>query len=426
MNARALSVTMTARTDGERDDSAASHELQAQARALRSSASMPWTAKYAPTSPDEMTAQRAAIEQLRMFVKARKPGSLALLHGPQGSGKTSMVHALARSLGMELLEVNASDVRNERSILETLGPALKNQSLFGAGKLILFDEVDGLSGHGDRGGLGALLSLAAETTFPIVATANDPWDSKFNELRKRSVLIPVKGVAYTAIVPVLRRIATAEGLDYSDEALQVLARRAGGDIRAAITDLQTLGSFIDVARVETVEQRDVTGNIIDAVRVVLKTRDPKTARDMLDNLSEDIDEIFLWMDENLPKEYRKPEDLLRGYQAIATADRFRGRIRKWQHWRFLVYCYDLLGPGVALSKSEKYDGFLQVARTQRLLSVWRSKSAKRDSIIAKLATNQHISKKQARREFRILRPVLARAEFLEDEERAWLAEKKRS
>lgn len=392
---------------------------------MASSEHLPWTMKYAPQLPSEMPAQKAALDALRTYVKAHKPGTIALLHGPQGSGKTTMALALARESGLELLEVNASDVRNEKSLTEKLGPALTTRSLFSTGKLILFDEVDGLSGTKDRGGIGALLSLAKTTPYPIVATANDPWDSKFSELRKRSVMIPVRAVAYTSIVPVLRTIADAEGLDYSDDALKTLARRAGGDIRAAITDLQTLGEFVDAARVETIDQRDVQGNIIDAVRVVLKTRDPKTARDMLDNLKEDIDEIFLWMDENLPKEYTAPGDLQRGYEALARADRFRGRIRRWQHWRFLVYCYDLLGPGVALAKHEKYSGFLQVARTQRLLTVWRSKSAKRDSVIAKLAAEQHISRQQARSEFRILRPVLAEAAFLDDEERAWLAEKPR-
>jgi len=386
---------------------------------------LPWTTKYAPASSRDMPAQKAALEQLRSFVQgARKPGQLALLHGPQGSGKTSMVHALARELDLELLEVNASDVRNESSIKEVLGPALMNRSLLSpAGKIILFDEVDGLSGAKDRGGLGAILSLAKDTPFPVIMTANDAWDSKFSDLRKRSLMIQVRGLAYTSIVPILRTIANNEGLEYDDAALQALARRAGGDIRAAITDMQTLGEVISVAKIDTIDQRDVKGNILDAVRIVLKTRDPKVARDVLDTLQEDVDEIFLWMDENLPKEYRKAEDLERAYHVLATADRFRGRIRRWQHWRFLVYCYDLLGPGIALSKSEKYDGFVTIARTQRLLSVWRSKSATRDAIIRKVATEQHISLAAARREFRILRPALKTMSFLEDDERLWLNEK---
>lgn len=386
---------------------------------------LPWTTKYAPHSSHEMSAQKAAVEQVRAFITgSRKPGQLALLYGPQGSGKTSMVHALANELGLELLEVNASDVRNESSIKEILGPALMNRSLLSpAGKVILFDEVDGLSGTNDRGGLGAILTLAKDTPFPVVMTANDPWESKFSDLRKRSVMINVKGLAYTSIVPILRVIANAEGLEYDDAALQALARRAGGDIRAAITDMQTLGEIISVAKIDTIDQRDVKGSILDAVRIVLKTRDPKVARDVLDTLKEDVDEIFLWMDENLPKEYRKAEDLERAYHAIATADRFRGRIRRWQHWRFLVYCYDLLGPGIALAKSEKYDGFIQVAPTQRLLMRWRSKSATRDSIIAKVAREQHISLAAARREFRILRPTLKAMPFINDEERLWLEEK---
>jgi replication factor C large subunit len=382
---------------------------------------LPWTSTYAPKTLDAIQGQQAAIEQLRAYVAAHKRGTLCIIHGAQGTGKTSMVHAFAASMDAELLEVNASDVRNEAAILEVLGPALKQQSLFARTKIILFDEADGLSGTKDRGGISAILKLAKETPFPIVMTANDIWDSKFSDLRKNSILVPARTLAYTSIVPVLKRIADAEGVTYTDDALKTLARRAGGDLRAAITDLQILAPAITTERVETLSERNAAESIVNAIRLVLKTKDPMVARKALDTVQEDLDEIFLWMDENLPKEYRKQEDIARAYDVFSRADVFRGRIMRWQHWRFMVYCYDLIGPGISISKGEKYDGFMQYNPTQRIFALWRAKSAKRDAVVAKLATEQHISKRQARKELRILRKAIAEAPFFTEEEQEWLA-----
>jgi replication factor C large subunit len=360
---------------------------------------------------------------LKQFVTKKPKAKIALLYGPAGCGKTCLVQALASDLNAELLEVNASDVRNEENINLILGNALKQQSLFAKTKIILFDEIDGLSGTDDRGGLAVAIALAKQTTFPVIMAANDPWDQKFSALRKDSVMIQARSLAYTSIVPVLKKIAIAEKLDYSEEALKTLARRTGGDMRAAIIDLQTLGSRVTEELANTLSERNPTENIFNAIRVVLKTKDPRTARQALDGVHEDLDEIMLWMDENLAKEYKKPEDLENAYRMFSQADVFRGRIRRWQHWRFLVYCYDLIGPGISLAKTEKYEGFTQLTPTQRLFAVWRSKSAKRDSIVAKLGSIGHTSKKQARTELRILKPVLKNADWLDEEEKEWLSQR---
>jgi len=194
-------------------------------------------------------------------------------------------------------------------------------------------------------------------------------------------------------------------------------------VRAAINDLQTLGKNTSQAEADTLSSRDAAENIFNAIRVVLKTKDVVLAKQALDSVQEDIDQIFLWMDENLAKEYRKPEDLARAYEAFSQADVFRGRIRKWQHWRFLVYCYDLLGPGVAIAKAERYEQFTQLTPTQRLFTVWRSKSAMRDKVVEKLGLAMHTSKRQARKELRIIRHAIKDVDLFDDEEKEWLATK---
>ena len=70
---------------------------------------------------------------------------------PPGTGKTTLAHVLAYDMEYELYELNASDMRNKSSLNERLKPVLEQKSLFESGKVILIDEVDGISGE-DRGG----------------------------------------------------------------------------------------------------------------------------------------------------------------------------------------------------------------------------------------------------------------------------------
>jgi hypothetical protein len=102
------------------------------------------------------------------------------------------------------------------------------------------------------------------------------------------------------------------------------------------------------------------------------------------------------MDENIAKEYTKPKDVQRAYDAMSTADKFFGRIRRWQHYRYYVYCYDLLSAGIALSKDEKYREITMYKPTMRLLKIWQAnqRNAKRKAIALKLANHTHASSKR--------------------------------
>ena len=149
-----------------------------------------WIRKYLPKSSKEIQGQNQAVEKLKNYIQNYKKGQKALLiHGGQGVGKTSSVYALANELDYEIIEVNASDLRNADSINQRLGAGIFQKSLFGKIKLILVDEIDGLAGREDRGGVGAIAALINKSCFPIVLTANNPWNKKLSSLRKKCELL---------------------------------------------------------------------------------------------------------------------------------------------------------------------------------------------------------------------------------------------
>ncbi|MBI1972904.1 replication factor C large subunit [Candidatus Woesearchaeota archaeon] len=351
---------------------------------------LPWAEQYQPQSLQEIKGQDQALSLLQRCVAQKKP---VILSGPVGCGKTASVYALAQDLQYEIIEVNTSDFRDKNSIHQIVGSSLQQQSLFSKGKIILVDEVDGIAGNQDRGGVQALAQLLTEAKQAVVMTANDPWDSKFNVLRKSSQVIEFQPVGTQALVAVLQQICSKEGVQCSEEILKKVARKAQGDVRAAITDLEMLTrgkTTVTLDDVDFLEERLREQSMSDALRLVFKSTKAEEVVDAFDRVDSDLPEVLLWLDENLPREYTA-EDLHHGYQALSGADVFHGRIMRWQHWRFLVYMNAFLTAGVALAKREKKDGFVDYKRNGRILRYWmaKQKRLKRQGILSTMRGDIH-------------------------------------
>lgn len=361
----------------------------------------PFTIKYQPKKTDEIIGQDNGLKKLKDFVvnfKKQKKNA-ALIYGPSGVGKTISAHALANDLDLEILEINASDVRNADQINSLVGSAAVQMSLFAKGKIILVDEIDGLSGMKDRGGLLAITKLIEKSAFPLILTAMNPWDYKFNKLRRKTEMIEFEPLDYMDIFEILKKICDNEKIKYEEEILKGLARRAGNDARAAINDLETLTIEAQELTKESLEElgeRNKLESIPNALLKIFKTTDPNVAIKAFDNVREDLNQQLLWIDENLPKEYTKPEDLAKAYDKLSKADVFNRRIKRWQHWRFLIYINALITAGIAVSKKEKYKHYVQYKPTGKLLKLWwaKQKLMKKKAIAEKVAERIHTSSKE--------------------------------
>jgi len=360
-----------------------------------------WVKKYEPKNLSEIGIQKEAINAVENFISnfSKQKNNAILLYGPSGSGKTVSVYAVAAKHNLEVLEVNASDFRNKDQIESKVGAASKQRSLFSKGKVILVDEIEGLSGNKDRGGLTALAKLIGTSAFPLILTAQNPWDKKFNAVRKKSGLVHFEELSYLDVFSILKKICDEEKVKYDEIALKGLARRSGGDLRAAINDLQGIAGEkkpITKESLEELSERNRIESMPSALVRVFKNSDPKIALTAFENVEEDFDKQFLWLDENLPKEYKNPKDLAKAYDCMSLADVFKGRIRRWQHWRFLVYVNSFLTAGIATSKTEKNKEFIQYTPTKKLLKIWMAnmKNQKKKAIALKIAEKTHTSAKR--------------------------------
>lgn len=389
----------------------------------------PWTRKYKPAKLDQVLGQ--PVEKLQAFATNFSKGTSPLLiYGPTGTGKTTAVHALAAEMDYEVIEINASDVRNKDAMQTLLGHALGQQSLFFKGKFILVDEIDCVSGTKDRGGIPAVVSLVKDAHFPVFLTANTIDEKKLKPLKKISQLVEFTALPATDIKQLLQNIVSVEHIDVDEDALNGLVHRSGGDARAAINDLQTLTSDGTLTKEDlaALGEREHKDSITHALARVFKTTKADIALPAFDDVDADIDTLFLWIDANLAKEYTKPEDLARAYDALAEADKFFGRIRRWQYYRFYVYIYNLLSAGIALAKDEKYPTPPKYKESSRILTIWimNQKMAKKKAIAAKLGEKTHTSTSRALEYVNYLKgrkdvAAVAQALELTEDEAAWLS-----
>ncbi len=121
-----------------------------------------------------------------------------------------------------------------------------------------------------------------------------------------------------------------------------------------------------------------------------------------------MDEILLWLEENIPKEY-KNEALANAYYALSKADVFRGRIYRNQSWRFLVYQNIFQSAGISYAKDKPKSSFTKYERPQRILKIWlnNTKMAKKKTISQKYARYVHCSTKRAMRDFPLIKKIIS-------------------
>ncbi len=250
--------------------------------------------KYRPKKFSDFVGQEAAIKAVKEFIRDFPKKKALLLHGPAGSGKTSLALALANELNYELFELNSSDVRNRASLEEKLKPASQQSSLFKKGKILLMDEVDGVTGT-EYGGISELARLIDSTSYPIVMTCNDVWQSKLAPIRARAKLVEVKALDIGTIVSLLSRICEAEHINKDPRFLKQIAIKSQGDLRAAINDLESYANVETGLNID--ELRDREENIFNILRRLFKERD--SFLDLFDKSDLSLDEIMLWIEENI-------------------------------------------------------------------------------------------------------------------------------
>jgi len=368
-----------------------------------------WTVKHKPKTLGEVVGNREAIAQLIGWLKSWEKGipkkRAAFLYGPPGIGKTVAVEALANDWNLELVEKNASDYRTEEAVQKFAGLASQYGTLFGKKRLVLFDELDGLTGREDRGGVGAIIKVVKQARCPIILIANNAYNPRLSSLRYYCLLIQFKKPPARSVAKRLRQICQREGIEPEEEALKFIAQRSQGDVRSAINDLQALAqgkkrlAYEDVSWLAHRDRKDAIFNVL---RLVFYSKSCEVAKNAVDMADVDHNMLFEWIYENMPYHLRDPEDLARAMESLAIADLYRSRIRQTHNWKLTRYVIDFMTAGVAVAREKtKPAGFVPLRFPERIKMLSRTKRERQmqSKIGWKIKRRCHISVVNAIREF---------------------------
>jgi replication factor C large subunit len=382
-----------------------------------------WTEKYRPKTLRDIVGNERAISMLRGWAEQWDSGKIpqkraAILSGKPGTGKTSSALALAADMGWTILELNASDSRNETAIKRVATAGAVNETFDDSGgftprseggrKLIILDEADNLyekldrseskSELGDKGGKKAIVETIQITKQPIILIVNDYYDltkGGGESLKTLCSLIQYYDINPYQIVELLKHICREENITADVKLLQTIADRSKGDVRSAVNDLQSLchnRKQIGMEALDVLGYRDRETLIFDALREVFKTKSLQGSRECLANVDVQPDMFLLWVAENLPREYLDFDDLARAYDAVSKSDIFFGRVQRKRTYELWSYACDLMSSGVTVAKTHSYSNNkymfpswikeMKTAQSPRLI---------RDSVAHKIASLSHTS-----------------------------------
>jgi len=362
-----------------------------------------WVQKYQPKKLNEIIGQQKAVADVYNFWRNFKhnPKKAVLVHGPPGCGKTSLIYALANQENLELVQINASNFRNKDQVESILKPATQQASIFGYRKIILIDEIDGMSGQKDRGGVKAVIEIIKKTRFPIFITANDPWMDKLRTLRNYCQMAGLGKLDSSIVFKQLNSICEMEDIEAEELALKKLAVSVSGDLRAAINDLQSIASSGKITNAElSLWNRERDENVLNALKIIFKSFDPKIALSVSNDIKEDISTLNLWLEQNITSEYDM-KSLVSATDAISKSDIFLSRIHRWQHWRFLIYARIMSVVGVQQAKKEANRHAMSYKKPGLIIKMWQraAKRKKAKGIADQLEGKLHCSTRVLQKDF---------------------------
>ncbi|XP_056265481.1 replication factor C subunit 1 [Pseudoliparis swirei] len=193
---------------------------------------------------------KPAAARFGKFGGGRDDGSTfkaALLSGPPGVGKTTTAALACEELGLSYVEMNASCTRSKSCLKEVVAQSLTNTSIESFYKgtsqkvssqhVLIMDEVDGMAGNEDRGGIQEMIGLIKYSKIPIIFMCNDRNHQKIRSLANYCFDLRFQRPRVEQIKGAMMSLAFKEGIKIPPPALNEMILASNHDVRQVIHNL---------------------------------------------------------------------------------------------------------------------------------------------------------------------------------------------
>ena len=345
---------------------------------------MMWSEKYRPQNIFDMVGNEDARKQfVEWFGKWKKGTKPLLLIGPPGIGKTTLCFIAGKQFGYDMISLNASDVRNKKNIQEILTPVLGNQTVLGE-PMIFIDEVDGIHGRSDFGGVEALINILKEPTVPIVLAGNYDSSDKMKKIKKVVKTLQINPLSPRFLKLYLNMILEKENAKINPGRLIKLITDSKGDIRSMINSAQALVTGFEPNTEKSFESL----NVEDGLNAFFKSQSLDEARVVLFSLRIDPREKINAFYSSIITSNLSSEKMSKALGVISEADLLYGKIMKTQNWRLLRYLDSIL---LSLYEKDSSAQYTKYNLSWPLLNRLRWDGAKIKAIGSTLSKKLHVS-----------------------------------
>ncbi len=199
---------------------------------------MYWTELYRPKNFEHLIGNEEVRFNVLKWLVKWFPGTKPLfLIGPPGVGKTTIVKILSSLLNYDLIELNASDTRSGPQLEKLVSPLYNNTSIFGKKILLFVDEVDGIYGREDIGGLEILINIVKASNFPIIFVANAN-NIRLKNLSKLCKIFKFQHISANLLWIFLNYVLNKQGYSLTCDDKKCIVEKSNGDVRTMLNHAQ--------------------------------------------------------------------------------------------------------------------------------------------------------------------------------------------
>lgn len=223
----------------------------------------------------------------------------ALLSGPPGIGKTTTATLVSKEAGYSYIEFNASDSRSKKLLDKVIGESVESCSIdsYFKGKhkvkdvnsdkhLVIMDEVDGMAGNEDRGGILELINTIKHSKIPIICICNDRQHVKIRSLANHCFDLRFYKPRIEQVRGALMSVCFKEGIKITPELLDQIIKGCNYDIRQCLHNLSMWSSNNKSMQASESSKNDIAKamkdtkmNPFEALKQIF-TGDPNKSRNM--------------------------------------------------------------------------------------------------------------------------------------------------